>query len=779
MPPVLAIDPPVSEAQRRAMFAAAAGHSTLGIPRKVGEEFVGKRPAARDGEGEAFLTSARAFLRGLLGWINEEGAEAEHAEARDAATLEKVAVDYSPGKGEDRCANCAHFLAPAACELVKGEIDPDYWCRRFLASQTRPAAGEDDAQPALGRAASIAFVTPDAKLLLLKRAPDDDYRAGEWGLPGGKAEEGEDAAVCAAREAREEIGDCALDGMLPLVRTRTGKGWDHTTFVVPVPRPFEPTLSREHTHHVWAPVTALPEPVHPGLKETVRRVLAGELRPGAEDAASARDAEQKRDENGRFAVAEGYKEVAHTQNGEPWQWAKSNVAQHKNGASHHVTIRHAGEPAQFTATRSFTKPNVSGASMKVGSYPTFKEAHEAAVKAIASLPSARDESEETRARHEGHLSETTRAAIGREGSARRAKLPEGDFLLPGEKKYPVKRDGKYDRNLLLAAAREARMHGRGDLARRADALRAREFGAEDEGRSGRGGDAVHDQERDEHGRFAAGEGAKPNSPAEHKAQSEYHRNQANTFRGYAAGKGVQKKGRQQYAENAERHEALARHHEERSKALIEHHESLKKGDTAVHDALPLGLDKSLRSKDEHGRLHVANSHLTKANVCEYLGSEIPGADTLGLDPDKRYRLLRDPEELSKPETVASFNNIPILDRHLPVSAATHAAESEHVIGATGTDAVWAPPYVDNSLAFWPQEAIDSIERGEKRELSAGYSYVPVMEPGTYEGEPYDGRMTNIRAQHIASVVEGRVGSDVAVADRAAWTWDLLERTLAA
>jgi hypothetical protein len=35
-------DPPVSEKQRRAMFAAAAGHSTLGIPKKVGEEFVGK-----------------------------------------------------------------------------------------------------------------------------------------------------------------------------------------------------------------------------------------------------------------------------------------------------------------------------------------------------------------------------------------------------------------------------------------------------------------------------------------------------------------------------------------------------------------------------------------------------------------------------------------------------------------------------------------------------------------------------------------------------------------
>ena len=31
--------PPVSEAQRKAMFAAAEGKSTLGIPKSVGKEF--------------------------------------------------------------------------------------------------------------------------------------------------------------------------------------------------------------------------------------------------------------------------------------------------------------------------------------------------------------------------------------------------------------------------------------------------------------------------------------------------------------------------------------------------------------------------------------------------------------------------------------------------------------------------------------------------------------------------------------------------------------------
>lgn len=36
--------PVVSEAQRRAMYAAASGHSTLGIPKKVGKEFIAATP---------------------------------------------------------------------------------------------------------------------------------------------------------------------------------------------------------------------------------------------------------------------------------------------------------------------------------------------------------------------------------------------------------------------------------------------------------------------------------------------------------------------------------------------------------------------------------------------------------------------------------------------------------------------------------------------------------------------------------------------------------------
>lgn len=39
--------PVVSEAQRRAMYAAKSGHSTLGIPRKVGADFIAATPKGK------------------------------------------------------------------------------------------------------------------------------------------------------------------------------------------------------------------------------------------------------------------------------------------------------------------------------------------------------------------------------------------------------------------------------------------------------------------------------------------------------------------------------------------------------------------------------------------------------------------------------------------------------------------------------------------------------------------------------------------------------------
>ena len=80
------------------------------------------------------------------------------------------------------------------------------------------------------------------------------------------------------------------------------------------------------------------------------------------------------------------------------------------------------------------------------------------------------------------ISPSLQKQIGSVGSAHREEMPANVFLEPASRKYPVKEkeggEWKWSRKLLLAAAREARMHGDELLAKRADEIRAREFGAD-------------------------------------------------------------------------------------------------------------------------------------------------------------------------------------------------------------------------------------------------------------------------------------------------------------
>ncbi|MFZ5104503.1 DUF2213 domain-containing protein [Enterobacter roggenkampii] len=175
----------------------------------------------------------------------------------------------------------------------------------------------------------------------------------------------------------------------------------------------------------------------------------------------------------------------------------------------------------------------------------------------------------------------------------------------------------------------------------------------------------------------------------------------------------------------------------------------------------LAFDRAtVRSFDKDGRLHIEVTPISKANVCPYYGREIPNSRSLGLQPDKVYYLLRDPKELAKAAT--TFNNIPLLNEHIPVTAAD--PQKMAVVGSTGTDAEFDGTYLKNSLVVWDADSIAGIETDEKKELSSAYRYVADMTPGVHEGQPYDGVMRDIVGNHVALVIEGRAGSDVVVGD---------------
>lgn len=179
----------------------------------------------------------------------------------------------------------------------------------------------------------------------------------------------------------------------------------------------------------------------------------------------------------------------------------------------------------------------------------------------------------------------------------------------------------------------------------------------------------------------------------------------------------------------------------------------------------LALDKgSMRSVDENGFLHVKISPLTRVQVAPYYGKEIPGWQSLGLQPDKIYKGYRPESELKKLSTVNSINGIPIQLRHHADFADNPAKDTR--IGATGTDGEFKYPFLMNSLHFFDKKAKELIESEALRELSLAYRYRPDFSKSgvTEDGQPYDFVMRDISGNHLALVEQGRAGHEVLVYD---------------
>jgi hypothetical protein len=86
--PHMATDPPTSEAQAKAMYAAREGRSTLGIPKSVGEHFVGK---SKDAALETVTHGQQGAEHGPEDWERTRGRDQEHEDRdEDEALIAKV-----------------------------------------------------------------------------------------------------------------------------------------------------------------------------------------------------------------------------------------------------------------------------------------------------------------------------------------------------------------------------------------------------------------------------------------------------------------------------------------------------------------------------------------------------------------------------------------------------------------------------------------------------------------------------------------------------------------
>ena len=126
-----------------------------------------------------------------------------------------------------------------------------------------------------------------------------------------------------------------------------------------------------------------------------------------------------------------------------------------------------------------------------------------------------------------------------------------------------------------------------------------------------------------------------------------------------------------------------------------------------------------------------------------------------LEDGSERRELRRPEDVFDPASLASYEGKPIIITHDAQAIDKDNARRERVgtiltPGQQDGETVRAKIVIDDP---------DAVKASGLRELSVGYYQNLIMEPGEWEGEPYDAIQTHIRVNHLALVAVARAGDD--------------------
>ena len=185
---------------------------------------------------------------------------------------------------------------------------------------------------------------------------------------------------------------------------------------------------------------------------------------------------------------------------------------------------------------------------------------------------------------------------------------------------------------------------------------------------------------------------------------------------------------------------------------------------------------SARKVDQNGFVSLEKCPISRAGVFPYLGSQIDPAGTdPTVEPGKIYMVLRSEEELSKPETLASFRRIPLIEEHEMLGKNGTPVEKRPPQGTLGDLVTFENGIMYSTMSIWSEVVKAALSAG-KKQLSTGYQCDFVRAAGSYLGKLYDFAQKNILGNHIAVVQEGRMGPDIAVLDRRC-VFDKLDITL--
>jgi len=145
----------------------------------------------------------------------------------------------------------------------------------------------------------------------------------------------------------------------------------------------------------------------------------------------------------------------------------------------------------------------------------------------------------------------------------------------------------------------------------------------------------------------------------------------------------------------------------------------------------------------------AEGYLTRSGIFVYRDAQ-----------GKTVRELRTPDEVMSRETVDSFALVPVTNDHPPELLTADNAK-QYAVGAVSEQVQPDGDKLRASLMITDAKTIEAVQGG-KVELSCGYTADVVTESGTWNGQRYDARQTNIRGNHVAIVDVGRAGPECAL-----------------
>lgn len=97
----------------------------------------------------------------------------------------------------------------------------------------------------------------------------NDRNSSNWGIPGGKVEDGETLYEGIERECLEEVGFFPNEPKLVPIQKFVNNSFTYHTFFCMLSEEFMPTLNEEHCGYAWVEFQNYPKPMHPGLFNTV------------------------------------------------------------------------------------------------------------------------------------------------------------------------------------------------------------------------------------------------------------------------------------------------------------------------------------------------------------------------------------------------------------------------------------------------------------------------------------------------------------------------------